>query len=80
VQAPTGNVDEDIDAAVIRDDFLKGLLNIGFSGHIQSDKPCLSAAFLNFGCDSTAAFLVDIENHDGAVVPGQTLGNRLANP
>ena len=34
MQAAAGNVDEDIDAAVIRDDFLKSFLHVGFPGHI----------------------------------------------
>ena len=80
MQAAAGNVDENIDAAVIRDDFLKGFLHVGFSGHIQADERCLFAAPLDFGCDLFSTFLIYVQDHYSIIVPSQMLCYRLSNP
>ena len=68
MQAAAGNIDEDIDAAVIRDDFLKSFLHVGFPGHIKSYERCLFSATADFGCDLLSTLLVYIENHYGQIV------------
>ncbi len=70
MQATTGNIDEDIEPAVIRDDLLKSFLHVGFPGHVESYECCLFAAAPDFGCDLFSTFLVYVQNHYGIVVPG----------
>src|SRR5262249_53900939 len=60
MQAATGDVDEDIDTAMIRDDSLKSLLYIRFPGYIQGDEHCLFATRPNFGRDLFPAFFIYI--------------------
>ena len=80
MQATTGDVDEDINGAVIRNDFLKSFLHIGFPSHIQADERRLLALALEFGRDLFPAFFIYIQDHYSKVVPGQTLYYCLSNP
>jgi hypothetical protein len=80
MQAGTGNVDEDIDAAVIRDDFLKSVLHVGFPCHIESHEHRLFAASLDFGCELVSPFLIYVQNHHSEVVPNQTFNYSLSYP
>ena len=70
MQTAAGNVDESIEAAVIRGDFLKSFLNVGFSRHIEGDERYLFAALSEFGCDLISTFLVYIQDHYSEIVPG----------
>jgi hypothetical protein len=80
MQAAAGDVDEDIDAAVIQDDLLKSFFYVGFPGYIQADARRLFASPLDFGCDLFSTVLIHVQNHYSKIVPGQTLYYCLSNP
>ena len=82
MKAASGDIDEDIDAAVIGDDFLKSFLHVGFSGHIELYE-CylyLFAASLDFGRELVSPFLIYVKNHHSEVVPNQTFNYSLSYP
>ena len=79
MQATTGNIDEDIDAAVIRDDFLKSSLHIGLPGNIQGDETCLFSPCLDFGGNLFPAIFIYIQDYYNMILPGQMFRHRLAN-
>jgi hypothetical protein len=80
VQAAAGDVDQDIDAAAIRDYFLKDPLHVGLAGNVKPDERRLFAALLNSGSYALAAFVVDVQNDCAEIFFRETLDHRSPNP
>src|SRR5262249_35798730 len=80
MQAPAGDVDEDIDAAVIRDDSLKSFLHVDFLGHIQGDERRLLAVALESVRDLFPAFFSYVQDCYDKIVSSQAFRYRLSNP
>jgi hypothetical protein len=79
VHAAPRNVDEGVDAPVIRDNFLKSLIDLGFSGYVQTDKRGFFTEALDFGGSLFSAFFINIKDHCTKVISRQTFRYRSTN-
>jgi hypothetical protein len=80
VHAAAGDVDQNVDAAMVRNNFLKAGLYVYFLRHVEANECRLLASALEFGRYLPSTFFIDVENQGSEIVPNEAFNDGVPDP